>query len=181
MSTIPGKSPSVKLPPQIETARQLLLEHLGKLLTIEETLARKILPLLTHEVKDDELLQALDQHLQETRAHVSRVQDAFRALGEEPQGKPAFGLDALAEERDSLVRDIVPALRPGFNCAAAMGTERYEINVYEAAIRLADALGEDEAGRLLRGNLEEEVAALEKLGLNADRLAELEVHEPVVS
>jgi ferritin-like metal-binding protein YciE len=181
MSTIPGKSPSVKLPPQIETARDLLLEHLGKLLTIEETLARKILPLLTHEVKDDELLQALDQHLQETRAHVTGVQDAFHALGEEPHGKPALGLDALAEERSALVGDVAPALRPGLNCSAAMGTEHYEINAYEAAIRLADALGESEVGRLLRRNLEEEVAALEKLGLNADRLAELEVHEPVVS
>ena len=45
-----------------------------------------------------------------------------------------------------------------------MGTEHYEINAYEAAIRLADALGAEEVAGLLRANLDQEVAALEKLG-----------------
>jgi ferritin-like metal-binding protein YciE len=61
-----------------------------------------------------------------------------------------------------------------------MGTEHYEINAYEAAIRLADALGEGEVARLLRANLEQEVQALEKLGAQADRLAELAVEERTI-
>ena len=52
-----------------------------------------------------------------------------------------------------------------------MGAEHYEINAYEAAIRLADAAGATEIGQLLRANLEEEIQALEKLGAQADRLA----------
>jgi ferritin-like metal-binding protein YciE len=52
-----------------------------------------------------------------------------------------------------------------------MGTEHYEINAYEAAIRLADALGATEVAGLLRSNLEQEVTALETLGKHADRLA----------
>jgi ferritin-like metal-binding protein YciE len=55
--------------------------------------------------------------------------------------------------------------------AAAMGTEHYEINAYEAAIRLADALGAEDVGGLLRANLEQEVSALQKLGGEADRIA----------
>jgi ferritin-like metal-binding protein YciE len=170
MSTIPGKAPAVKIPPHVETARDLLLEDLGKLLTIEETLARRVLPLLVHEIKDDELRQLVQQHLEETYTHVARVREAFGTLEEEPSGRPALGLDGLATERESTVSDVATGLKPGVTCAAAMGTEHYEINAYEAAIRLAHAVGAEEVERLLRANLEQEIAALEKLGAQADRL-----------
>jgi ferritin-like metal-binding protein YciE len=61
-----------------------------------------------------------------------------------------------------------------------MGTEHYEINAYEAAIRLADALGAEDVGGLLRANLEQEVTALEKLGKQADRLATAAVDDRTV-
>ena len=59
MSSVPGKSPAVKLPPQVESGLDLLLDELGKLLTIEETLAKVVLPELLLELKDDELKQAV--------------------------------------------------------------------------------------------------------------------------
>jgi ferritin-like metal-binding protein YciE len=62
-----------------------------------------------------------------------------------------------------------------------MGTEHYEINAYEVAIRLADALGAEDVGGLLRANLEQEVGALEKLGAQADRLAQLAVEQPTAA
>jgi ferritin-like metal-binding protein YciE len=180
MSTIPGKAPAVKLPPQVETPRDLLLQELGKLLTIEETLARRVLPELQKEIDDDELSTAVSQHLEETRRHVDRVKEAFSALEEEPSGSPALGLDGLRVEREQGVTQIAPSLRGGFNCAAAMGTEHYEINAYEAAIRIAEAMGNGEVGDLLRASLAEEVAALEKLASHADRLAQQAVDEPTV-
>lgn len=180
MSTIPGKAPALKMPPQVETARDLLLEDLGKLLTTEETLARRVLPLLVHEIKDDELRQVVQQHLEETYTHVARVKEAFAALESEPSGRPALGLDGLVRERESTVLDVAAGLRPGVTCSAAMGAEHYEINAYEAAIRLADALGAEDVGGLLRANLDQEVAALEKLARHADRLARLAVEEPAI-
>lgn len=180
MSTIPGKAPAVKLPPQVETPRDLLVQELGKLLTIEETLAKRVLPELQKEIKDEQLSSAVSHHLEETRKHVERVKEAFSALQEEPAGAPALGLDGLRTEREQGVSQIAPALRGGFNCAAAMGTEHYEINAYEAAIRVAEAMGAAEVGDLLRTNLREEVAALETLAVHADRLAKQAVDEPTV-
>jgi ferritin-like metal-binding protein YciE len=161
------------MPPQVESARGLLLEQLGKLLTVEETLAKRVLPQLVQQIQDEQLSAAVSQHLVETRTHVGNLQRAFLALGEVPAGRPAPGLDGLVAERESKVTDLVPALRGGFDCAAAMGTEQYEINAYEAAIRLADALGAEEVSSLLRAVLDQEVAALEKLGAQAGRLAVL--------
>jgi ferritin-like metal-binding protein YciE len=183
MSSIPGKTPAVKLPPHVRHPRDLLLETLGKLLTVEQTLVKRVLPQLGREIQDDELKQAVQSHLEESRGHVGNLQQAFLALGEVPEGRPAPGLDGLVAEREAKVADVMPGLRAGFDCAAAMGTEHYEINGYEAAIRLADALGGEvqgaaEVAGLLRACLEQEIAALEQLGANADRLAKLAVEQP---
>lgn len=171
MSAVPGKAPALKFPPQVESARDLLLEELGKLLTIEETLVKLVLPELIQELKDTELEQLVRQHLAETRGHVGNVKEAFLALGEVPAGKPAYGLDGLRTEHRATAPQVVPGARGAVHVAAAMGTEHYEINAYEAAIRLADALGAEDVGGLLRANLDQEVAALGKLGKQADRLA----------
>jgi ferritin-like metal-binding protein YciE len=180
MSSVPGKAPAVKMPPQVESGRGLLLELLGKLLTIEETLAKLVLPELLRELKDEELAKAVSDHLAETRGHAGRVKEAFLAVGAMPAGKPAYGLDGLRTEHKALAPQVVPGARTAVHCAAAMGTEHYEINAYEAAIRLADALGAEDVGGLLRANLEQEVAALEKLGAQADRLARQTVEQRTV-
>jgi ferritin-like metal-binding protein YciE len=177
MSSVPGKSPALKLPPQVEGGRDLLIDELGKLLTIEETLVKVMLPELLLELRDDDLKQAVQEHLDETRGHVGNVKEAFLALGVAPAGKPAYGLDGLHTEHKATAPQVVPGARPSVHVAAAMGTEHYEINAYEAAIRLADALGAEEVGGLLRANLDQEVAALEKLGAQADRLARLTVEQ----
>ena len=165
-------SSALKLPPQVESGRDLLLEELGKLLTIEETLVRLVLPELLLEVKDEQLKQLVQEHLEQTRGHVGNVKEAFLALGAMPAGKPAYGLDGLRTEHKAAAPHVVPGARGSVHVSAAMGTEHYEINAYEAAIRLADALGAEDVGGLLRANLEQEVAALGKLGQQADRLAQ---------
>jgi ferritin-like metal-binding protein YciE len=171
----------MNMPPQIDNARDLLLEQLGVLLTMEGTLVNRVLPQLTRELQDEELRKAVTEHLEQSRGHVGNVQRAFLELGAVPAGRPAPGLDGLVAERQAQIGELVPALRAGFDCAAAMGTEHYEINAYEAAIRLADSLGETEVGSLLRMNLDQEVAALGKLGEQADRLAQAAVAQPVAS
>jgi ferritin-like metal-binding protein YciE len=168
------------MPPSVETPRQLLLELLGKLLTVEETLVRRMLPQLKQEASDDQVQSAVSEHLEESRTHVERVRSAFEELGETPAGKPAEGLQGLDEERSSKAPHIAPALREGFNVAAAMGVEQYEINAYEAAIRIAEGDGEMKVGELLRATLDEEVAALKKLASHADRLAVQAAVEPTV-
>jgi ferritin-like metal-binding protein YciE len=181
VSSVPGKAPSVKLPPQIESGSELLLEELGRLLTVEETLGKIVLPELIRELQDRELRSAVDDHLQETRGHAGRVKEAFLAIGAMPSGRPAYGLEGLRVEHGSLAPQVAPGARAVVHCAAAMGVEHYEINAYDSAIGLAQALGAREVERLLRANLDQEVAALQTLGQHASRLAHLAVQERTVS
>ena len=167
-------------PPQITTAQEQLVKQLSKLITIEETLARTVLPKLRQEAQDEQLKQAFTDHLEQTRGHADNVRAAFAELGTSVSGGPDRVLDAAKRDREETVQKLAPALRDGFNASAAMGTEHHEIAEYEAAIRLAEALGHDRVSALLRANLGEEVEALEKLGGHATRLAEQGAKEPAV-
>jgi ferritin-like metal-binding protein YciE len=167
-------------PPRIESADALLRKQLGKLLTIEETLARTVLPKLRQETRDEQLQQVFAEHLEQTRGHADNVRTAFAALGAAANGGEDAVLDAAKQERDHEAEQLAPALRDGFNASAAMGTEHHEIAEYEAAIRLAEGLGHDRVSTLLRENLREEVDALEKLAGHATRLAEQGAQQPAV-
>jgi ferritin-like metal-binding protein YciE len=59
-----------------------------------------------------------------------------------------------------------------------MGTEHYEINAYDAAIRLADELGLAQVAELLGANLADETAALQKLAAHSERLTTIAVERP---
>ena len=167
-------------PPQIESAEALLRKQLGKLLTIEETLARTVLPKLQLEAQDPQLQQTFATHLEQTRGHADNVRTAFAELGGSASGGEDKVLDAARQQRDQEVQQLAPALRDGFDASAAMGTEHHEIAEYEAAIRLAEALGHEQVSKLLRANLSQEVDALEKLGSHATRLAQEGAKEPAV-
>ena len=158
-------------PPRVRSTRELLVDDLQRLLTVETTLAKVMLPKLMGEVEDDELKSALEQHLDETRTHGEKLAQAFQALGEEKAGKDAPGLDGLKHEHDEGARQISPALRDGFDAGAAIGSEHYEIAIYSTALLLAESLGEQEVATALGENLEQEFAALKKLERIAERLA----------
>ena len=167
-------------PPQIPSADELLLKQLSKLITIEETLVRTVLPKLKQEAQDEQLEAAFTDHLEQTRGHADNVRAAFAEVGTSVSGGEDKVLEAATQEREEKVQQLAPALRDGFNASAAMGTEHHEIAEYEAAIRLAEALGHERVSTLLRENLREEVDALEQLGQHATRLANKAAEDPAV-
>ncbi|HZC28283.1 MAG TPA: DUF892 family protein [Gaiellaceae bacterium] len=157
-------------PPRLTTPRALLVDDLKRLLTVETTLARAMLPKLIQEVQNEELKGALQQHHGETEQHVANVEQAFQELGEQPEGKDAPGLDGLKSEHESGVTEVAPTLREAFDAGAAIGSEHYEIAIYSTALLLAKSLGEPRVESLLRDNLDQEFAALKKLETIAEKL-----------
>jgi ferritin-like metal-binding protein YciE len=162
---------STPQPPRITSPRELLLDDLKRLLTVETMLARELLPKLIQEVQNDDLKSALEQHHDETKQHVTNVQEAFQALGAEPEGKAAPGFEGLKTEHESGVSAVGPALRESFDAGAAIGSEHYEIAIYSTALLLARSSGEQKVASLLTANLDQEFAALKKLERIAEKLA----------
>jgi ferritin-like metal-binding protein YciE len=145
---------------EITTPRELFLHELGDILYVEQTLAEETLPKLIEEVQDPEFRDALDEHLKQTRGHVTNVEKVFKLVGEEPKAETCIGFEGLKAEHDKMVEEAAAELIDSVDLGAAARTENYEIAAYEGLRRMAKAMGEAEAVELLDANLTEEKEAL---------------------
>ena len=159
---------------QMSDPRELFLHELGDVLYAERTLV-KALPKLQEEASDEELAQGFGDHLEETRQHVKNVEQAFQALGEEAKAEKCPGIEGIKQEHDDFVANESPSeeVLDAFLTGAGARTEHYEIAAYEGLVTMADAMGEDDVATLLRANLDEEKAALQKMQTIGKRLAEI--------
>jgi ferritin-like metal-binding protein YciE len=156
---------------EIATPRDLFLHELGDILYVERKLSDEVLPKLIGEVQDDELRKGLESHLEQTRQHVTNVEQVFDSLGEEPQAERCIGFEGLKKEHDQLLEEAGPDLVDLVDTGAAARTEHYEIAAYEGLIPMARALDEREALGLLEENLKQEKEALREVESVAKRLS----------
>jgi ferritin-like metal-binding protein YciE len=146
--------------PSLSNPRDLFLQQLAELLWIERTLEHEVLPKAIDEIADEELKQALSDHLEETREHVRRVERAFLAAGAEAA---ASRTEVLApQERDVKQPTLAALARAG----EAARIEHVEIALYDVVIGLA----EGEAAKLLEQNRKDEESALAVMERQAKRL-----------
>jgi ferritin-like metal-binding protein YciE len=145
---------------EVVNPRELFLHELGDILYVERTLTEKALPKLISEVNDKEFKNGLEKHLQQTRRHVTNVEKVFDSLGEQPRAERCLGFEGLKEEHDSLTEETSPDLIDLVDLGAAARTEHYEIAAYQGLMKMAKALGEDEAVGLLEQNLKQEKETL---------------------
>jgi ferritin-like metal-binding protein YciE len=148
---------------KIESMRDLLLEQIQDLYDAEQRLT-KALPKMAEASTSPELRRAFESHLDETRGHVTRLEQAFQAIGEEPEAKTCDAMKGLIKEGDSVAGDIEQSpLRDAALIAAANRVEHYEIAAYGSAREFALSLGMDKVAALLQQTLMEEKAADQKL------------------
>ena len=156
---------------EIRNPKDLFLHELGDILYVERKLAEKVLPKLIDEVTDEEFRSGLENHLAQTRKHVSNVEKVFEIFGEEPHAEPCIGFEGLKKEHDELIEKSSSSLVDHIDLGAAARTENYEIAAYEGLRRMAKAFGEDEAVTLLDTNLKQEKDALREIEKIATRVS----------
>ena len=142
---------------------QLFLDELADIYNAEQQLT-KALPKLAKAAQSDELREALEQHLEETEEHVSRIEQIAESLDETLKRKTCKAMQGLIAEGDDIVKEQKnsSALDAGI-IAACQKVEHYEIASYGTLAAWAEQMGHDEALKLLRQTEEEEAAADEKL------------------
>lgn len=157
----------------IKNQRDLMIHELGDLLYAEEMLAKN-LPKVAEEAGDEHLRKDLMQHAEETRDQVENLKMAFRELGEEPKAERCPGIEGIKKEHDLFFKehDIEPdAVRDLFLTGSNERVEHYEIAAYTSLLAMAEGEGETEVCALLKTNLAQEQAALEKLTTCSTRLS----------
>src|SRR6201992_3941034 len=123
------------------------------------------LPKMAKAATSEELRTAFTSHLEETKEHVTRLEQVFNLLGEKPQAKKCDAMEGITEEGASIIEDTDDgtATRDVALILAGQKAEHYEIATYGGLAQIAQTLGLDEVASLLESTLEEEKAADEKL------------------
>jgi ferritin-like metal-binding protein YciE len=153
----------------IETMDELLLHGLKDIYYAENQIVRS-LPKLIEKATNRDLTKGLQDHLQETKNQIGRLDQVFKKLGQDPQGVKCPAIDGLISEADEVAgevadKDVLDAAVVG----SAQAVEHYEIARYGTLIAWAESLGHDDIIRLLNTNLNEEKAADKKLSTVAVR------------
>ena len=143
--------------------QQLYVEQLKDLYSAENQLV-KALPKMAKAAKSEALREGFEQHLEQTRGHVQRLEQIFEAMEESPKGRKCAGMQGLVKEGEELLDEnsSSEALDAGL-IAAAQRVEHYEIAGYGSVRTFAELLGETEAVGLLQQTLSEEKETDEKL------------------
>jgi ferritin-like metal-binding protein YciE len=124
----------------------------------------KALPRMAKAASSPDLRAAIEQHLQETREQVERLNRVFESIGERARGKHCDGMAGIIEEaKSALEKDADEATLDAMLIASAQRAEHYEMAAYGTLVAWAQAMGHDEAVQLLQETLDEEKATDEKL------------------
>ncbi|HXT68127.1 MAG TPA: ferritin-like domain-containing protein [Vicinamibacterales bacterium] len=124
----------------------------------------KALPKLAKKSSSDQLRQAFESHLGETRGQVKKLERVFASLDENVRGKHCDGIAGIIEEGKSVMEeDFDDQTMDACLIAAGQRAEHYEMAAYGTLVAWARSMGHEEAAVLLEQILEEEKSADEKL------------------
>jgi ferritin-like metal-binding protein YciE len=141
---------------KLNSLDKLYLEELRDLYSAETQLV-KALPKMAKGASSDELKEAFESHLEQTKEHVERLTKIFGRLEEKPTGKTCQAMKGLIEEgSEMLEQEGDESVIDAGLIAAAQRVEHYEIAAYGTVRTFANLLGEDEAADLLQQTLDEE-------------------------
>jgi ferritin-like metal-binding protein YciE len=128
---------------------ELLIDGLRRMLWVEETLARDVLPVALERAHALDLQQGIERHIAETKEHALGVRTILHLFGERQEGieEPALHVELGATDLEW--------------CELLARTEHLEIASYTFLRSLVSALGEEDIGIRLTEILEQEEYALE--------------------
>jgi Mn-containing catalase len=139
----------------------LLVDQLRDLLDAEGQLVKAI-PKMLRAARADSLKVALDNHLEETKAQVERLKEAFALCGEQARATPCKGMTGLIQEGQEVMDEGAEQEEETADLAliaAAQKVEHYEISAYGTARTLAGQAGLPAVATLLNKSLAEEEVA----------------------
>ena len=125
----------------------------------------KALPKLIKNATSEELISALESHLEET------VEQVFEIIGKKAVAKKCEAMAGLIKESEEIMENCEEgSMRDAGIISAAQKVEHYEIASYGTLRQFAETLGLDDAVELLELTLEEEKTAdslLTEVAVNA--------------
>lgn len=161
---------------KLNTLQNLYTDELRDLYNAENQLL-KALPKMAKAASSEELKEAFEKHLEQTKGQVKRLEQVFEELDEKPKGKTCRAMKGLIEEGSEILEeDGEKSVRDAGIIVAAQKVEHYEIAGYGSVRTFAHLLGQNKAAELLQATLDEESETNELL----NRLAESVINPEAV-
>jgi ferritin-like metal-binding protein YciE len=159
------------------TLHDAFLDELRDAYDAEKQLT-KALPKMAKRASSEDLRDAFESHLEETRGQIDKLERVFASLDEKVRGKHCEGIAGIIEEGKSVMEeDFDDQTMDACLIAAGQRAEHYEMAAYGTLVAWARVMGHEEAAVLLEEILEEEKATDEKL----TQLAEGGINENATS
>jgi ferritin-like metal-binding protein YciE len=148
---------------KLDTLKTLYINELRDLYNAENQLV-KALPKMAKAASSEELKDAFQKHLKQTKFHVERLEEVFEEIGEKPKGKTCKAMKGLIEEGSEILReDGEESVIDAGIIVAAQKVEHYEIASYGSVRTFAQLLGKNRSVELLQTTLDEESETNEAL------------------
>lgn len=148
-----------------------LLVHNVKDLYSAETQLVKALPKMAKAATDPGLKKGFEEHLEETKVHVTRLEEVAELLDASPRGLSCKAMKGLVEEGEEAIKEEAEEhIKDLALIAAAQKVEHYEISGYGTARAIAEAIGNNEVAKLLKTTEDEEGATDKKLTTAAEKI-----------
>jgi ferritin-like metal-binding protein YciE len=154
----------------MENLKDLYKEELKDVYNAEQQIL-KALPKLIKACQSEDLREALENHLEETEEHKTRLEQCLEECGLPAKGKMCDGMKGIITEGDDAVGEAQDDVIDATIIAAAQKVEHYEIATYGCLRAWAEMLGMENAVSLLQQTLDEEKAADAKLTEAAESFA----------
>ena len=147
---------------------KLFVDELKDIYWAEKALLKAI-PKMIKNATSEELIEALQEHLEETEQHVKRAEEVFELINVKAVGKKCEAMTGLIKEAGEIMEEC----EAGSMCdagiiSAAQKVEHYEIATYGTLCTWATLLGYTDALELLKRNLNEEEETDEVLSAIAE-------------
>ncbi len=153
---------------KLDTLQKLYTEELRDLYNAENQLL-KALPKMAKGASSEELKDAIEKHLEQTKGHVQRLEQVFNQLGEKAKGNTCRAMKGLVEEGSEILeQDGDDSVIDAGIIVAAQKVEHYEMASYGSVRTFANLLGQNKAAELLQATLDEESEANELLNTLAE-------------
>jgi ferritin-like metal-binding protein YciE len=148
---------------KINTLHDALVHEMRDLYSAEVQLT-KALPKMAKAAVHEQLAAAFEEHLEQTKGHVERLEKAFKRMAASSRGDKCKAMEGLIEEgKSTLELDANDMVRDALLISIAQKVEHYEIAGYGTARTFAQRLGEDDVASFLEETLEEESETDRKL------------------
>lgn len=120
----------------------------------------KTLPNMVENASSPELANTLKNHLNETKEHVSRLEEIFEATGIKATAKKCEAIEGLINESKGVIaKTELGNVRDAGIIASGQKVKQYEIATYDTLHAYANTLGENKAATLLAMTLNEQKKA----------------------